>query len=74
MRIRSWVIIKLQLLKQSSLAPAATESNNCIHVKDAIASVVKFDVLHDETRSVLAATPSRFIGVHVIIVDPLKVK
>ena len=62
-----------QQAKQSSLAPTATESSNCIHVKDAIASVVKFDVLHDETRSVLAATPSHFTGVHVTIVDPPKV-
>jgi hypothetical protein len=62
-----------QQAKQSSLAPTATESSNCMYVKDTIASVVKFDVLHDETRSVLAATPSQFTGVHLTIVDPPKV-
>ncbi len=62
-----------QQAKQSFLAPTATESSNCIYVRDTIASVVKFHVLHNETRSVLAATPSQFTRVHLTIVDPPKV-
>ena len=66
---------KQSSLTQQSPIDTASESADCgmYYVKDAVASVVKFDVIHGETKSIIESMPRQFTGVHLTIVDPPKV-